>query len=47
MSAGAYAASFAVGLVLVIVLFLLLTTYNDVMALQRRIDKGDPMLTQA
>ncbi len=40
MSAGAYAASFAVGLVLVIVLFLLITTYNDVMALQRRIDKA-------
>jgi LemA protein len=40
VSPGAYVASFAVGLVLVIILFLLLTTYNDVMALQRRIDKA-------
>jgi LemA protein len=37
---GAYAASFAVGLVIVIVAFLVITTYNDVMALQRRIDKA-------
>jgi LemA protein len=40
MNPGAYAASFAVGLVVVIVAFLLITTYNDVMALQRRIDKA-------
>ena len=40
MSPGAYVASFAVGLVLVIVLFLVITAYNDVMALQRRIDKA-------
>lgn len=40
MNPGAYAASFAVGLVLVIVGFLVITTYNDVMALQRRIDKA-------
>lgn len=40
MNPGAYAASFAVGLVIVIVAFLVITTYNDVMALQRRTDKA-------
>ena len=36
----ALAAAFAVGVVLAIVLFLVVATYNDVVALQRRIDKA-------
>jgi len=36
----AIAAAFAVGLVLAIVLFVVVATYNDVVALQRRIDKA-------
>ena len=34
------AAAFAIGLVVAIILFLLVATYNDVVALQRRIDKA-------
>jgi LemA protein len=34
------AAAFAVGLVVAIVLFLIVVTYNDVVSLQRRIDKA-------
>jgi LemA protein len=34
------AAGFAVGLVLFIVIFLLVTTYNDIVALRQRIDKA-------
>jgi LemA protein len=34
------AAAFAVGVVIAIVLFLVVATYNDVVALQRRIDKA-------
>jgi LemA protein len=40
MSAPALAAAFAVGLVVAIVLFIVVTTYNEVVALQRRIDKA-------
>ena len=40
MSPPAMAAAFAVGLLLAIVLFLVVATYNDVVALQRRIDKA-------
>jgi len=40
MSPAAYAAAFAVGLVVVIVGFLVVSIYNDVVALQRRIDKA-------
>jgi LemA protein len=40
MTAQALAAAFAVGLVIAIVLFLLVTTYNAVMALRQRIDKA-------
>jgi LemA protein len=36
----ALAAAFAVGLVVAIVLFVVVATYNDVVALQRRIDKA-------
>ena len=35
-----FAAAFAVGLVAAIVLFVVVSTYNDVVALQRRIDKA-------
>ena len=35
-----FAAAFAVGLVAAIVLFVVVVTYNDVVALQRRIDKA-------
>jgi LemA protein len=34
------AAAFAIGLVIAIVLFVVIATYNDVVALQRRIDKA-------
>lgn len=40
MSAPALAAAFAVGLVIAIGLFIVVATYNDVVALQRRIDKA-------
>ena len=40
MSPGAYAAAFAVGLVIAIVVFLAITSYNAVMALRQRIDKA-------
>ncbi len=40
MSAPALAAAFAVGLVIAIALFVVVATYNDVVALQRRIDKA-------
>ena len=40
MSPAALAAAFAVGLVVAIVLFLVVATYNDVVALLRRIDKA-------
>jgi LemA protein len=40
MNAPGVAALFAVGLVLVVVAFLVTATYNDVVALQRRIDKA-------
>ncbi|HEX7345811.1 MAG TPA: LemA family protein [Candidatus Limnocylindrales bacterium] len=40
MTAQAVAAAFAVGLVIAIVLFLLVTSYNAVMALRQRIDKA-------
>ena len=40
MSPPAMAAAFAVGLLVAIVLFLVVATYNDVVALQRRIDKA-------
>lgn len=40
MNALPLAAAFAVGLVVAIVLFLLVVTYNDVIALLRRIDKA-------
>jgi LemA protein len=40
MNGPALAAAFAVGLVIAIGLFLLVATYNDVVALQRRIDKA-------
>jgi LemA protein len=40
MNAPALAAAFAVGLVIAIVLFVVVATYNDVVALQRRIDKA-------
>lgn len=40
MTAQALAAAFAVGLVAAIVLFLLVTSYNAVMALRQRIDKA-------
>ena len=40
MSAPEYAASFAVGVVIAIVVFLAFSTYNSVIALQRRIDKA-------
>ena len=40
MTAQTLAAAFAVGLVLAIVLFLLVTSYNAVMALRQRIDKA-------
>lgn len=40
MTIPALAAAFAVGLVIAIVLFLVVATYNDVVALQRRIDKA-------
>ncbi len=40
MSAQALAAAFAVGLVVAIALFVVVATYNDVVALQRRIDKA-------
>ena len=40
MNGPAIAAAFAVGLVLAIVLFVVVATYNDVVALQRRIDKA-------
>jgi LemA protein len=40
MSAPALAAAFAVGLVVAIGLFVVVVTYNDVVALQRRIDKA-------
>jgi LemA protein len=36
----ALAAAFAIGLVIAIALFLVVATYNDVVALQRRIDKA-------
>jgi LemA protein len=40
VSPPALAAAFAVGLVVAIVLFVVVATYNDVVALQRRIDKA-------
>jgi LemA protein len=40
MNAPAIAAAFAVGLVIAILLFVVVATYNDVVALQRRIDKA-------
>jgi LemA protein len=40
MNAPALAAAFAVGLVIAIVVFVVVATYNDVVALQRRIDKA-------
>lgn len=40
MSPPAMAAAFAVGLLVAIVLFVAVATYNDVVALQRRIDKA-------
>jgi LemA protein len=40
MTPGAYAAAFALGLVLAIVVFLAITSYNAVMALRQRIDKA-------
>jgi LemA protein len=40
MNAPALAAAFAVGLVIAIALFVIVATYNDVVALQRRIDKA-------
>jgi LemA protein len=40
MNPVALAAAFAVGLVVAIVLFVVVVTYNDVVALQRRIDKA-------
>jgi LemA protein len=40
MNAPGLAAAFAVGVVLAIVLFVVVVTYNDVVALQRRIDKA-------
>jgi LemA protein len=40
MNPAALAAAFAIGLVLAIVLFVVVATYNDVVALQRRIDKA-------
>ena len=40
MNLAALAAAFAVGLVVAIVLFVVVATYNDVVALQRRIDKA-------
>jgi LemA protein len=40
VTAPALAASFAIGLLVAIVLFLAVVTYNDVIALQRRIDKA-------
>ena len=40
MNAPAIAAAFAVGLVIAIALFVIVATYNDVVALQRRIDKA-------
>ena len=40
MNAPAMAAAFAIGLVVAIVLFVVIATWNDVVALQRRIDKA-------
>ena len=40
MNPSALAAAFAVGLVIAIVLFLVITVYNEVIALERRIDKA-------
>ena len=40
MNAPAMAAAFAVGVVIAIGLFIVVATYNDVVALQRRIDKA-------
>ena len=40
MNAQGLAAAFAVGLVIAIVLYVVVVTYNDVVALQRRIDKA-------
>lgn len=40
MNAPALAAAFAVGLVIAIALFIVIATYNDVVALLRRIDKA-------
>ncbi len=40
MSPATYAAAFAVGLVVAIVVFLAITSYNAVMALRQRIDKA-------
>jgi LemA protein len=40
MSPAEYAAAFAVGLFALIVAFLVVSTYNDVMALRQRIDKA-------
>src|SRR5437763_2653754 len=40
MSPPVLAAAFAVGLVVAIALFVVVATYNDVVALQRRIDKA-------
>jgi LemA protein len=40
VNAPALAAAFAVGLVIAIALFVVIATYNDVVALQRRIDKA-------
>ena len=40
MTPGSLAAAFAVGLVLAIILFLAVTSYNAVMALRQRIDKA-------
>lgn len=40
MTPGSLAAAFAVGLVLAVVLFLVVTSYNAVMALRQRIDKA-------
>lgn len=40
MNAPGMAAAFAIGVVVAIILFLVVATYNDVVALQRRIDKA-------
>jgi hypothetical protein len=39
MTPAVFAAAFAVGLVIAILLYLVVITYNDVVALERRIDR--------